>query len=98
MDPTGSSPSSHPSPPAPPASAPLLSPARVIAALCILAPIVAILWIPSFNKTKPELLGFPFFYWYQLLWVVLTALLMFVAYFAVRRDESARRGQSGAQR
>ena len=96
MDPTGSSPSS-PAPPAGP-PAPLLSPSRIIAALCILAPIAAILWIPSFNKTKPELLGFPFFYWYQLLWVVLTAILMCVAYFAVRHDEAARRGQSGAQR
>jgi hypothetical protein len=73
---------------------PILSPLRVIAALCVIAPFVAMLWIPSYNKTNPKLLGFPFFYWYQLLWVVITAALMVVAFQAVKRDNAAR--QAGA--
>jgi uncharacterized membrane protein len=83
-------------PPGP--SGALLSPLRVLAALCVIVPIVAVLWVPWFNRMTPEVLGFPFFYWYQLLWVVLTAVLMIVAYHAIRRDEAARRGRTGAGR
>jgi uncharacterized membrane protein len=79
--------------PRPPAGGrPILSPLRTVAAVCIIAPFVAMLWIPSYNKTNPKLLGFPFFYWYQLLWVVITAVLMFVAFNAVKRDRAQRRG------
>jgi hypothetical protein len=49
------------------------------------------LWIPSYNRTDPAPLGFPFFYWYQLLWVAGTAILMTVAFKAVQRDNAARR-------
>ncbi len=69
---------------------PILSPLRAVAAFCIVAPFVAMLWIPSYNKTNPKLLGFPFFYWYQLLWVIITAVLMAVAVQAVKRDNAAR--------
>lgn len=71
---------------------PILSPLRAVAAVCIIAPFVAMLWIPSYNKTNPKLLGFPFFYWYQLLWVVITAVLVVIANEAVKRDNAARRG------
>jgi len=84
-----------PSPPPRPAT-PLISAPRVIAAFCVVAPFVAMLWIPTYNEETPKLLGFPFFYWYQLLWVVITALLMVVAYFAVERDRAARRAARGA--
>ncbi len=82
----------QPSPPA--RGRPILSPLRVIAAVCLIAPFVAMLWIPSYNKTSPKLLGFPFFYWYQLLWVIITAVLMIVAFTAVNRDRAQRRGAS----
>jgi len=75
---------------------PDLSPLRVIAAVCLIAPFVAMLWIPSYNKTSPKLLGIPFFYWYQLLWVIITAVLMIVAFTAVNRDRAQRRGASSA--
>jgi hypothetical protein len=73
------------------AARPLISPLRVVAAVCVVAPFVAMLWIASYNRETPRLLGFPFFYWYQLTWVVITALLMAVALVAVGRDEAARR-------
>ena len=80
--------------PLPPAGGrPILSALRVVAAICIIAPYVAMLWIPSYNKANPKLLGFPFFYWYQLLWVVITAVLMVVAFQAVKRDNAARKGR-----
>ncbi|HXR70163.1 DUF3311 domain-containing protein [Actinocrinis sp.] len=84
--------SDQPSPPA--RGRPILSPLRVVAAVSLIAPFVAMLWIPSYNKTSPKLLGFPFFYWYQLLWVIITAVLMIVAFTAVNRDRAQRRGAS----
>jgi hypothetical protein len=86
--------SDQPSPPT--GGRPIVSGLRVVAAICTVAPFVAMLWIPSYNKTDPKLLGFPFFYWYQLLWVVITAVLMIVAFQAIRRDNAARRGPSAA--
>lgn len=42
----------------------------------LLAPFVATLWPPFYNHTDPAFYGMPFFYWYQLLWVILTSLLL----------------------
>ena len=70
---------------------PLVTPARVVAAVCVVAPVVATLWTPFYNTNTPTAGGFPFFYWYQLLWVVITAVLMIVAYLAIRYDERARK-------
>ena len=41
------------------------------------------LWPPFYNKAEPELLGIPFFYWFQLLWVIVSAVLTAIVYFAV---------------
>ena len=43
---------------------------------------VAVLWPPFYNKVQPEWHGIPFFYWYQLLWVVISAGLTAIVYFA----------------
>jgi hypothetical protein len=42
---------------------------------------VAVLWPPFFNKADPSFIGMPFFYWYQLLWVILGAILTAIVYF-----------------
>ena len=39
-------------------------------------PYVAMLWVPSYNRLEPELGGVPFFYWYQLLWILLGAAIV----------------------
>lgn len=43
-------------------------------------------WI--YNRAEPRLFGIPFFYWYQLAWIVVTALLLgVVVYFGrIGRD------------
>jgi hypothetical protein len=46
---------------------------------------VAVLWPPFFNKAEPAWIGLPFFYWYQLLWVLIGAVLTAVVYFATDR-------------
>jgi hypothetical protein len=36
--------------------------------------------VPSYSKDAPELWGFPFFFWYQFLWVFICSALTFAAY------------------
>jgi hypothetical protein len=43
-------------------------------------PFIGLLWVPFYDRAEPSLLGFPFFYWYQLLWVPVTALLIWLVY------------------
>jgi hypothetical protein len=59
--------------------------ALVTAGLLLFAPFVALLWVSSYARTEPRLWGFPFFYWWQFLWVLLTALGTYAAYRLVRR-------------
>jgi membrane protein implicated in regulation of membrane protease activity len=70
---------------------PLVTPARVIAAICVIVPFVAVLWVPLYDKATPEAGGIPFFFWWQLVWVAITAALMGLAYYVVRREELAHR-------
>ena len=57
-------------------------PARPVAwaRLLLLIPFVAVLWVPFYNSVEPTLGGFPFFYWYQLLWIVLGAVIIAIVY------------------
>jgi Protein of unknown function (DUF3311) len=45
---------------------------------------IAVLWPPFFNSIEPTFLGMPFFYWYQLLWVIISAAITAVVYLATR--------------
>lgn len=48
----------------------------------IFAPFVATLWVPFYDTIEPTLAGVPFFYWYQLMWIAISALLTVIVYFA----------------
>ena len=48
-------------------------------------PWVAILIVPIYSGRSPELAGWPFFYWYQVLWVPLSALFTGAAYLVLKR-------------
>ncbi|MFI0900088.1 DUF3311 domain-containing protein [Streptomyces sp. NPDC020983] len=74
---------------------PVVTPTRVVAALCLLAPIVALLWVDSYARLTPAFIGIPFFYWYQMAWVPVAAALTSTAYVLVRREERARKGGDG---
>jgi len=63
----------------------------LVVAVLVIVPLVAMLWVPSYNKKDPELFGFPFFYWYQLLWVFITGVMTVIAYLFVRRGDIDRR-------
>ena len=93
-------PDSPQAPPGPlPVPLPVITPSRVAAALCLLVPIVAELWVSSYARLTPRLDGIPFFYWYQLLWVPLSAVFTICAYLLVTRDEKQRKAlREGARR
>lgn len=50
--------------------------------ILLLIPFIALLWVPFYNSLEPKLFGFPFFYWYQFLWVPITSLIIFIVYKA----------------
>ena len=58
----------------------------------LLVPFVAILWVPVYSGAEPSLAGVPFFYWYQFLWVLISAVLTAVVYFATREPIDPRDG------
>jgi len=64
--------------------------AYAVAGVLLAAPFVALLWVSSYAKETPRFLGFPFFYWYQFLWVLISAALTLVAYVIVRKVERPR--------
>jgi Protein of unknown function (DUF3311) len=39
-------------------------------------PFIGTLVPPLYNHARPALFGMPFFYWYQLAWVLLTAAIL----------------------
>lgn len=50
--------------------------------LLLLVQFVATLWVPFYNSVEPAWQGIPFFYWYQLLLVLVGAVLTAIVYFA----------------
>ncbi|MFD0695241.1 DUF3311 domain-containing protein [Paenibacillus sp. GCM10027628] len=53
--------------------------------ILLIIPFIAMLWPSSYSTAEPKLAGMPFFYWYQLLWVIISAVLTAVVYFATKR-------------
>ena len=53
--------------------------------LLLLLPYAALMWVSSYNRAEPALFGMPFFYWYQLGWIPLGALLLYPVYRAEER-------------
>ncbi len=51
-----------------------------VAGFFLAAPIVALLWVDSYSRVEPTLAGFPFFIWYQFLWVFLCAACTWAAH------------------
>lgn len=50
--------------------------------LLFLVEFVVILWPPLYNKIEPSWRGIPFFYWFQLLWVIVSAAITAAVYWA----------------
>jgi hypothetical protein len=53
--------------------------------LLLVVQFVAVLWPGLYNSVEPSIAGVPFFYWYQLGWVVIASVLTAIVYFATDR-------------
>jgi hypothetical protein len=53
--------------------------------LLLLIPFFAVLWVPFYNRLEPAFSGLPFFYWYQLAWILIGALLVLMVYLIETR-------------
>ena len=78
-------------------SRPPASPSRglwILITLLLIPPVVLPLWVPLYNRTEPELNGWPFFYWFQMALIPVATLLTVIAFalsrIADRRDREAR--------
>jgi hypothetical protein len=60
-----------------------------LAGVLLAIPIIALLWVGSYDRVEPRLAGFPFFFWYQFAWVFLCSAFTYSAYRLIR----AARGQ-----
>ena len=51
------------------------------ALILLIVPFIVLLWPPFYNFDQPEFIGIPFYYWFQLLWIIITAILTAVLFF-----------------
>jgi len=47
-----------------------------------------VLWVPLYNRVEPSFIGLPFFYWFQLLLVLVGAALTAIIYFVTEKNKS----------
>lgn len=67
--------------------------AVISAAFCLLLPIAAVVAVPSYARITPALGGIPFFYWYQLAWLLFAAAMTGLAYALLRRTDPETEGE-----
>lgn len=74
---------------------PTRGPARptpyVISGTLIAIGIVFPLIVPIYARSAPALFGMPFFYWYQMLWVLIDAGLLWICFVLMIREDRRRR-------
>jgi hypothetical protein len=64
---------------------------KVAAGVLCLIPVVALMLVPTYTRKTPKLWGFPFFYWYQLMWLFLGTACVAGAFVLLNRPSSSRR-------
>ena len=74
-------------------------PGRLIAASVVIAIAVVVpLLVWTYARTKPEIAGVPFFFWYQFLLVILSVGMTAIAYKLVVSHDHDRRAAQGLGR
>ena len=58
--------------------------AWILASVLLLIGVLGALIVPIYARSSPAWGAFPFFYWYQLIWVPVVALLSGLAYLLTR--------------
>jgi uncharacterized membrane protein len=59
--------------------------AWILVTILLLVAVLGTLIVPIYARSSPKLGSFPFFYWYQLLWVPVVALLTAICYLITTR-------------
>ncbi len=57
---------------------------RVTVTVLLVVAIAGTLWVPIYARSMPKLGDFPFFYWYQLIWLPVVAILSWLCYILLR--------------
>ncbi len=52
---------------------------KIVAAILILIPFAVYFDVPYYNVVNPEFSGLPFFYWFQMAMLVITAICFVIA-------------------
>jgi hypothetical protein len=76
---------------APPTNKALL----VAAGVLLVIPVIALTWVSTYSRETPRLGGFPFFFWYQFLWVFLCAGCTYAAHRLVLAARKPGPGTTG---
>ncbi len=56
----------------------------VIAGVLLLVAVFGAFWVPIYARSAPKLGDFPFFYWFQLIWMPVVMVLCYLAYLLLR--------------
>ncbi|MFD1676377.1 DUF3311 domain-containing protein [Alicyclobacillus fodiniaquatilis] len=54
--------------------------------LLALIPLIGTLFPEFYSSVTPTLWGIPFFYWYQMLWVMISSLVTFIMYLILKEN------------
>jgi hypothetical protein len=68
-----------------------LTPTKIIVTVLLLVGIIVPLLVSTYDQVEPRLLGFPFFYWYQLVWVFIAAGICWLCFVLLQRERAAYR-------
>jgi hypothetical protein len=52
----------------------------------LLVPLLGVLIPPIYNSADPHLIGIPFFYWYQMLWIPISVVCTVAVYRRTRGE------------
>lgn len=58
--------------------------AWILVTILLLVAVLGTLIVPIYTRNTPKLGSFPFFYWYQLIWVPAIAILSWLVYLLLR--------------
>ena len=63
----------------------------VLLAIGIAVPLI----VPTYASATPAFIGLPFFYWYQMLWVLIDTALLAICFAIITREDRRRRAALG---
>ncbi|ACP34448.1 conserved hypothetical protein [Sulfolobus islandicus L.S.2.15] len=63
----------------------MVSAKSILAGILLLIPFIVYFAIPTYNKVEPDLGSLPFFYWYQTVWLAISAILFSIAALLLAR-------------